>query len=56
LWDDNYFDLLPGESRTISATVKPTTQPIAIDVAGWNSPSQIIPITVDTKGLSAKHP
>jgi len=44
LWDDNYFDLLPGESRTISATVRPTMEPISIEVAGWNGSSQVIPV------------
>ncbi|HKR31490.1 MAG TPA: beta galactosidase jelly roll domain-containing protein [Terriglobales bacterium] len=39
LWDDNYISLLPGESRTISATVRTRdltgTAPM-VKVSGWN--------------------
>lgn len=39
LWDDNYVSLLPGESRTISATVRTRdlagTAPM-VKVSGWN--------------------
>jgi exo-1,4-beta-D-glucosaminidase len=39
LWDDNYVSLLPGESRTISATIR--THDLAgavpvVKVTGWN--------------------
>lgn len=39
LWDDNYVSLLPGESRTISATIR--TRDLAgtvsvVKVSGWN--------------------
>ncbi len=39
LWDDNYVSLLPGESRTISATIR--THDLAgtvptVKVSGWN--------------------
>jgi len=39
LWDDNYFALMPGESRTITAAYDPkqirNVQPV-VEVAGWN--------------------
>ena len=39
LWDDNYFRLLPGESREITARFSPAdaaaAQPI-LEVGGWN--------------------
>jgi exo-1,4-beta-D-glucosaminidase len=39
LWDDNYVSLLPGESRTISATIRTRelagTLPV-VRVSGWN--------------------
>jgi exo-1,4-beta-D-glucosaminidase len=38
LWQDNYFSLLPGESRQVSATYHTTdlrTAPI-VEVEGWN--------------------
>jgi exo-1,4-beta-D-glucosaminidase len=39
LWDDNYISLLPGESRTITATVR--TRDLgglapSVKVEGWN--------------------
>ena len=52
LWEDNYFTLLPGESRTAIATYKPKqldqTIP-AVQVGGWN-------IVQETKGLSVSAP
>ena len=39
LWDDNYFSLLPGESRTVTADIAAEDQhgqEPAIEVAGWN--------------------
>src|SRR6185437_300449 len=39
LWDDNYVSLLPGETRTISATIRTRdlaeTLPV-VKVSGWN--------------------
>ena len=39
LWEDNYFPLLPGEKRTVTATYKAAsagTKPPAVQVEGWN--------------------
>jgi exo-1,4-beta-D-glucosaminidase len=39
IWEDNYFSLLPGEKREVSATYRnralETTQP-SVEVSGWN--------------------
>jgi exo-1,4-beta-D-glucosaminidase len=39
VWEDNYFPLLPGESRTVTATYRTTdlgrTTPV-VEVEGWN--------------------
>lgn len=35
LWEDNYFSLLPGETRTISATWQSKESP-RLEVQGWN--------------------
>ena len=39
IWEDNYFSLLPGEKREVSATYRSsalgTAQPTA-EVSGWN--------------------
>jgi exo-1,4-beta-D-glucosaminidase len=35
LWQDNYFSLLPGEKREISATYKYPGKPV-VEVNGWN--------------------
>ena len=38
-WDDNYFELFPGESRELRATyARPAAQP-RIEVEGWNVPT-----------------
>ena len=39
LWDDNYFELLPGESREIGARYRLAdlkSQPPVLEVGGWN--------------------
>ena len=44
-WDDNYFSLLPGEEKIVSATYDPadaTGQPPVIELDGYN----IVPATV----------
>ena len=49
LWDDNYFTLMPGESRTVIATYKAKqlepAEPV-VEVGGWN-------IVQETKELTA---
>jgi exo-1,4-beta-D-glucosaminidase len=43
LWQDNYFSLLPGEKRELSATYRTSelgaAKP-AVEVSGWNVTSQ----------------
>jgi exo-1,4-beta-D-glucosaminidase len=43
LWQDNYFSLLPGEKREVSATYRASelgTAKPAVEVSGWNVTSQ----------------
>jgi len=47
-WDDNYIELMPGESREITARYLPTSDisgPLELTVAGWN---------IDTTTISLK--
>jgi exo-1,4-beta-D-glucosaminidase len=45
LWQDNYFPLLPGESRQVTATYKTTglggSSP-AVEVEGWNVKANLV--------------
>jgi exo-1,4-beta-D-glucosaminidase len=46
-WDDNYIELMPGESRGISAKYLRTTdilEPLEMTVAGWNIETITIPL------------
>jgi exo-1,4-beta-D-glucosaminidase len=45
LWQDNYFPLLPGETRQVTASYSTTKiggRPIAVEVQGWNVKEQIV--------------
>jgi exo-1,4-beta-D-glucosaminidase len=47
-WDDNYIELMPGESREISAKYLRTTdisEPLEMTVAGWNIETVTIPLS-----------
>ncbi len=39
-WDDNYFELFPGESRELAVSYRlrdrRTSSPLAVEVDGWN--------------------
>jgi exo-1,4-beta-D-glucosaminidase len=35
-WDDNYISLLPGEIRSISATLPATNNQVIVTIDGWN--------------------
>ncbi len=36
-WDDNYFELFPGEEREIGVSfARPLPGPVAVEVDGWN--------------------
>ncbi|MGD0543422.1 MAG: sugar-binding domain-containing protein [Candidatus Acidiferrales bacterium] len=46
-WEDNYIELMPGESREINAKYLPTTdisEPLEMTVAGWNIETITIPL------------
>jgi exo-1,4-beta-D-glucosaminidase len=36
LWQDNYFSLLPGESRTVQAIYSGTGDQEKVEWSGWN--------------------
>jgi exo-1,4-beta-D-glucosaminidase len=37
LWQDNYFSLLPGEKREITATYRQHADvPVSVEAGGWN--------------------
>jgi exo-1,4-beta-D-glucosaminidase len=36
LWEDNYFPLLPGQTRTITASYQTLKEKTAVEVDGWN--------------------
>jgi exo-1,4-beta-D-glucosaminidase len=43
LWEDNYFSLLPGDSRQLAAAFAAEdlgTAPVALEMGGWNVESQ----------------
>ena len=38
-WDDNYFELFPGETREIHASFRPSDlggETLSVEVDGWN--------------------
>lgn len=55
-WSDNYIELMPGESRTITAALPADApQRIEIEVSGWNFPEQKLYATEGTRAGGA-HP
>ena len=39
-WSDNWIELAPGETETLTAQIPATiTIPLAVEVAGWNTPA-----------------
>ena len=47
-WDDNDVALLPGESRTLTARLRPEDlhgKAPAVRVEGWNAPAQSVVIS-----------
>jgi exo-1,4-beta-D-glucosaminidase len=43
LWQDNYFPLLPGESRQVTATYSAGRTPPTVEVDGWNVRPKVVP-------------
>jgi exo-1,4-beta-D-glucosaminidase len=54
LWSDNDVTLWPGESLTLTAqfATAGTAAPV-VEVSGWNSPTQSVPLTVETRTAAA---
>jgi exo-1,4-beta-D-glucosaminidase len=52
-WDDNYFALLPGESRTVTVHYMPgelsSLRRIAIEVGGWNVEPQTVSLLLPAR-------
>jgi hypothetical protein len=56
LWDDNYFELLPGESRTVTAAYDARqlrNVQAVIEAGGWNVVKQTSTLSAST-GKQAK--
>jgi exo-1,4-beta-D-glucosaminidase len=53
LWSDNYIELMPGESRTLTA-ILPKNAPAtpSILVTGWNIRSQTLHVEKSEPGLA----
>ena len=47
IWEDNYFSLLPGESREVTGTFKIKDSPgtASVTVESWNGPSLVVPLS-----------
>jgi exo-1,4-beta-D-glucosaminidase len=55
-WDDNYIELMPGESREISAKylrTADTSEPLEMTVAGWNIETITIPLPASAASSAA---
>jgi exo-1,4-beta-D-glucosaminidase len=46
LWEDNYFSLLPGESRVVVARYSPAANVghVRLEVNGWNTDTESAPV------------
>ncbi|MFL6299863.1 MAG: glycoside hydrolase family 2 protein, partial [Terriglobales bacterium] len=59
LWDDNYISLLPGESRTVTASIAPEDlhgDKPGVEVSGWNvKTSTVSLITTGSKKEAHAH-
>ncbi len=46
IWQDNYFSLLPGESREVTGIfrIKDSPGPASVAVESWNGPSLLVPL------------
>ena len=41
-WSDNYIELMPGESRILTARPTPAETVASVIVSGWNIPSKTL--------------
>ena len=56
LWSDNYVELMPGESITLSATLPAHAQGAVFKVAGWNVPEQTLHAAATPPTVAAVKP
>jgi len=59
LWEDNYFELMPGESREITAEFPQTgalKNGAHLTVNGWNIESTTVPISANTASVQSPAP
>lgn len=49
LWEDNYFTLMPGEARTVTARFPSVvgTGPLTLRTSAWNSAAHTIPVRTE---------
>lgn len=51
-WQDNYFSLAPGETRTVQCMIPKSvklTSPLSLIVSGWNVPEKKMALSLDEK-------
>jgi beta-galactosidase/beta-glucuronidase len=56
-WDDNYFSLLPGESKTVQArmaTNAVASQDLSLEIGGWNIQSDYECLNLTSSKIHAK--
>jgi exo-1,4-beta-D-glucosaminidase len=55
LWSDNYLELMPGETRVVTAEAPVSFAPYAVRVSGWNFPDKDVAIKeITTAAVSGK--
>jgi exo-1,4-beta-D-glucosaminidase len=47
-WTDNYFTLLPGESRKVTCSLYGPAEKLSLSLRGWNTKEQIVSISKTT--------
>ncbi len=52
LWSDNYIELMPGESRILTAKPAAGEAEASVVVSGWNIPSATLKVTPRDSGLA----
>ncbi len=50
-WSDNYIELLPGETRDVSAKPPDARSEALVDVTGWNIPPETLKAAHDTAAI-----
>ena len=52
LWSDNYIELLPGESRTLTAVLPSAPSRVEVRLSGWNIPEQTLHVGTGGKEVA----